>query len=217
MTKYLFWDNDGVLVDTEYWYFRATQRALGELGVELTESTYLTFMSKGKPCWDLASDVGFGTPELEKKRSDRNSYYQNYLRSEDIEIPGVVEVLRALSETYTMAIVTTSRCEDFDLIHQHRSILPLMDFVITREDYTKSKPDPEPYLAALKKFDARASDAIVIEDSQRGLQSAVAAGIECVVVHNEFTKTHDFTGATHSIQALWELPELLRGRRLLTI
>jgi beta-phosphoglucomutase-like phosphatase (HAD superfamily) len=33
--RYILWDNDGVLVDTEFWYFTATQRALAELGVTL--------------------------------------------------------------------------------------------------------------------------------------------------------------------------------------
>ena len=32
--RYILWDNDGVLVDTEFWYFTATQRALAELGKE---------------------------------------------------------------------------------------------------------------------------------------------------------------------------------------
>lgn len=209
MTKYILWDHDGVLVDTEYWYFRSTQRALNELGLELTKSTYLIYMSKGKSCWDLVRDAGVGASQLEKKRKDRDIYYQQYLQSEDIEIPGVIEVIKNLSETHKMAIVTTSKRDDFDLIHKDRSIVPFMEFVITREDYSNSKPDPEPYLHALSKFGASASDALVIEDSQRGLQSAIAAGIECAVVHNEFTKTHDFTGAKYWVQNLRELPGLL--------
>ena len=40
MKRYIPWDNDGVLVDTEHWYFKATQSALGELGVQLDKETY---------------------------------------------------------------------------------------------------------------------------------------------------------------------------------
>jgi beta-phosphoglucomutase-like phosphatase (HAD superfamily) len=49
----------------------------------------------------------------------------------------------------------------------------------------------------------------VVEDSQRGLQAALAAGIDCVVVHNPFTASHDFTGATHTLKSLAELPGIL--------
>ena len=48
-----------------------------------------------------------------------------------------------------MAIVTTSKAVDFNLIHRDRTIVTHMDFVLTREDYTNSKPDPEPYELAL--------------------------------------------------------------------
>ena len=211
MTKYILWDHDGVLVDTEYWYFKSTQRALNELGVDLTKSTYLTYMAQGKSCWDLVREAGIGSSRLEKKRKDRDIFYKQYLQNEDIEIPGVVEAIKSLSEAHRMAIVTTSKRDDFNLIHRNRSIVQFMDFVITREDYTNSKPDPEPYLYALSKFGVSASDALVIEDSQRGLQSAIAAGIDCAVVHNEFTKPHDFTGAKYLIQTLAELPVLLHA------
>ena len=211
MTKYILWDHDGVLVDTEYWYFKSNQRALNELGVELSKSTYLTYMSQGKSCWDLVREAGIKSEQLDRKRKDRDSFYQDFLKNEDIEIPGVIAALKSLSETHRMAIVTTSRRDDFDLIHKNRSIVPFMEFVITREDYTNSKPDPEPYLYALNKFGASAPEALVVEDSQRGLQSAISAGIKCAVVHNEFTKTHDFTGAKYLIQSLSELPELLHA------
>lgn len=211
MKKYILWDHDGVLVDTEYWYFKSTQRALNELGVELSKSTYLTYMSQGKSCWDLVREAGIKSDQLERKRKDRDSFYQEFLKNENIEIPGVIVALKSLSETHKMAIVTTSRRDDFDLIHKNRSIVPFMEFVITREDYTNSKPDPEPYLYALSKFGASASEALVVEDSQRGLQSSISAGIECAVVHNEFTKTHDFTGAKYLVQSLSELPGLLHA------
>ena len=54
-----------------------------------------------------------------------------------------------------MAIVTTSKRRDFELIHRERPIIRYMDFVLTIEDYSRAKPDPEPYLTALKRFRAR--------------------------------------------------------------
>ena len=84
-----------------------------------------------------------------------------------------------------------------------------MAFVIVREDYTHAKPNAEPYLLGLNKFAAKAAETVVIEDSQRGLTSAIAAGIDCLVVHNEFTKSHDFTGAKYLAHSIKQIPELL--------
>ncbi|MFT4518381.1 MAG: HAD superfamily hydrolase (TIGR01509 family) [Halioglobus sp.] len=211
MRKFILWDNDGVLVDTEQWYFTATQRALAQLNISLKKSDYLQIMAQGKSSWDMAAAAGVSDQVAQKKREERDQYYQQYLVEKDIEIPGVLEVLKVLADSYRMAIVTTSKRAPFELIHQHRGILPMMEFVLAREDYEHSKPDPEPYLMALDRLGAKADEAVVIEDSQRGLRSAIAAGIDCVVVYNNFTVTHDFTGATRLIQSLDELPGVLES------
>ena len=207
--QYLLFDHDGVLVDTEFWYFEATRRALAELDIVLDRDNYQQIMIDGQAAWILAERAGVPQQLIDEKKRQRNAWYQRYLREENIEIPGVVDVLRSLAPDHGMAIVTTSKGVDFEVIHRERSIVEQMDFVLTREDYVNSKPDPEPYLLALQRFDADPSEALVIEDSQRGLRAAVAAGIDCAVVHNEFTSAHDFSDARYRIGTLAELPELL--------
>jgi beta-phosphoglucomutase-like phosphatase (HAD superfamily) len=86
-----------------------------------------------------------------------------------------------------------------------------MDFVLMREDYQLAKPHPEPYLAGLKRFGASADETLVVEDSARGLQSAVAAGIDCAIVYNEFAKAHDFSQASYRIGSLSELTDIVVG------
>ena len=53
-----------------------------------------------------------------------------------------------------MAIVTTAKRADFELIHENRHIKQFMDFVLVREDYQHAKPHPEPYLTGLKRSGA---------------------------------------------------------------
>ena len=211
MKKYILFDHDGVLVDTEYWYFTANQRALAELGIELELAHYLRNMPHGISAWDLAAAQGVDEAAIARQRAQRDRYYQEYLQTEDIAIPGVEQVLRELSTRYQMAIITTAKRVDFEIIHRHRHIVPYMDFVLTREDYGQAKPEPEPYLTGLATFGGRPEEALVVEDSERGLRSAVAAGIECAIVHNEFTKTQDFSTATYRIGALDELAALLQA------
>ena len=65
------------------------------------------------------------------------------------------------------------------------------------------------YLAALDRFGITRDQALVIEDSRRGLNAALAASIPCVIVRNAFTKNQDFTGALARVDSLAELPDLL--------
>ena len=207
--KYILWDHDGVLVDTEFWYYEATCKALAELGIIVDKKVYLDYMQDGKSLWSIAYEKGFPENTISLQRKKRDSYYQGFLMNENIEIPGVEESLEILCNEFSMAIVTTSKRKDFDLIHKNRPIVKFMDFVLTVEDYSNAKPDPEPYLTALQKYGAVPEEALVIEDSGRGLKSAVAAGIDCIIVENAFTITHDFTSAKMVLKSLSELIKIL--------
>jgi HAD superfamily hydrolase (TIGR01509 family) len=209
--KYVLLDHDGVLVDTEYWYYRAGERALAGIGLRLDRERYLADMSQGEGTWAQARAAGADDQAIGRLREVRNGYYQEFLRTEAIEIDGVAEALAELSRCVRMAIVTTSRREDFELIHQDRHIRQYMDFVLVREDYARAKPHPEPYLTALSRFGCLQEEALVVEDSSRGLRSAVAAGIDCAVVHNEFTSSHDFSQARYRIRKLSELTDIIVG------
>jgi HAD superfamily hydrolase (TIGR01509 family) len=210
--KYILFDHDGVLVDTEPWYYTAGERALAEIGLALDKEQYLLDMAHGAGTWAQARAAGIDDQTIARLRGVRNAYYQEYLRDEPIEIDGVIAALADLSQHVRMAIVTTSKRQDFELIHQDRDITRYMDFVLVRDDYTHAKPDPEPYLVALERFGADKHEALVVEDSSRGLRSAVAAGIDCAVVHNEFTAQQDLSAASFRIQSLAELKDLILGR-----
>ncbi|AXH12747.1 HAD family hydrolase [Halarcobacter bivalviorum] len=209
MKKFILFDNDGVLVETEKWYYEANVKALKELNIHLELNRYLQIMARGGTAWELAFEEGVSKELVNKQREKRDLFYQDFLQTKNIEIKGVKTLLEELSKSYRMAIITTSRRVDFELIHKNRGIVDFMDFSLCVEEYVKAKPAPDPYLAGLKRFNAKKEEAIVVEDSQRGLSSAFNAGIECVIVHNEFTKTHDFTNASYHIKKLEELKELL--------
>jgi len=206
--KVILFDHDGVLVETEQWYFLANQRAFREIGIELDQESYLKYMATGGSIWEVYGK-GLSEAVVFEQREKRNDYYQEYLQTEDIEIDGVNSVLAQLSKQYRMAIVTTAKRVDFELIHKNRKIVQYMDFVLTVEDYEYAKPHPCPYLKGLEFFSVSQGEALVVEDSARGLKSAIAAGIDCAIVFNEFTQGHDFSAAQYRIKKLSELLEIL--------
>jgi len=166
--KYILFDHDGVLVDTEFWYYKAGERALADIGLTLDKDQYLRDMNQGLGTWVQARAAGIDEQTISRQREARNDYYQEYLRTEAIEIDGVVDTLAELSRYVRMAIVTTAKRADFEIIHEHRHVTRFMDFVLVREDYQLSKPHPKPYLTGLQRFGATKEETLVVEDSPRG-------------------------------------------------
>jgi beta-phosphoglucomutase-like phosphatase (HAD superfamily) len=140
--KYILFDHDGVLVDTEFWYYKAGERALADVGLALDKDQYLRDMNRGLGTWAQARAAGIDEQTIGRQREARDDYYQEYLRTEAIEIEGVIEALAELSQHARMAIVTTAKRADFELIHEKRHIRQFMDFVLVREDYGRAKPHP---------------------------------------------------------------------------
>ena len=131
MKKYILFDNDGVLVHTEPLYFKANIKALQEyFNLSLEFEEYMKIMSEGTTVWQKALDKGFTQNEIKIARNRINEYYQEFLKTENILIQGVKEVLKELSKEYKMGIVTTSRRVDFEIIHKDLGIVDFMDFVL---------------------------------------------------------------------------------------
>ena len=196
MIKAILWDNDGVLVDTEHLYFRATRQILAQVGVDLTRELYVELLlNQAKGAWHLAAERGVTRPEIERLRKERNALYSEFLRKEQTVIDGAEETLARLYGKFVMGIVTSSRRDHFEIIHQSTNLLQYLDFILTSDAYTKFKPDPEPYLLAVERTGLEKHECIVVEDSGRGLAAAKNAGIKCWVILNRLTEGCDFSGA----------------------
>ena len=215
---HLLFDHDGVLVNTEHLYLQAIQEQLATLGIDLAQAEYLKGMAYGADPWALARAAGCDEASIDALRDNRDVGYQKLLRTNPIEIAGANEVIAELARYFKLAIVTTSRDSDFDLIHglnghsvteRTPRIVEHMDFVLKRSHYQNSKPDPEPYLLALDRFGIESTQALVIEDSERGLRSAVAAGIDCATVNHPFTAGQNFDQARYRFSDLTALKAFL--------
>lgn len=206
--EWIFWDNDGVLVDTEDLYFQASAELLREAGVELSREQFVEIsLRRGESVFDLAEG---DKPYLDSLRERRNRRYAELLAQGVVPIAGVVETLRALHGRFRMAIVTSSHRDHFDLIHQTTGLRGYFDFILTREDYRHTKPHPEPYLTALARSVGDPARCLVVEDSQRGLEAAIAAGIKCLVIPGHLNRHSDFSTAHAILDDIAEVPGYLR-------
>jgi HAD superfamily hydrolase (TIGR01509 family) len=214
----ILWDNDGVLVDTEGLYFRATRTVLAEVGVELTPEQFKEIsLKRGESTFSLAGEQGISLDEIVRLRAKRDRIYTDFLRTEPCLIDGAEEVLRALHGQVRMGVVTSTHRQHFEIAHARSGLAKYLDFVVAHGDYQHSKPHPEPYLTALARHQLRPKKCIVVEDSERGLASATAAGLECLIVLSEWTKDGDFRKAQKVLGSIAEVPnEILRfaGNRM---
>jgi len=203
MVRALLWDHDGVLVDTERLYFQATRELLAEAGAELDEDAYRRFfLQQGTGAWHLARERGHGDAEISRLKQRRDARYEALLRGEEVLIPGVLPLLAELAPRVRMAIVTSSKRAHFAAIHERSELPRHFEFVLAREDYAASKPDPEPYVAAVARLGLTTTDCLVIEDSARGLAAAKAAGLTCWVIPSELTRYSDFATADRRFSGL---------------
>ena len=208
MIRAIFWDNDGVLVDTEGIFFRANLETLAGVGISLQWEQFEEIsLTRGGSVLQLAEKPG--TDAFYKLRRERDDRYADLLTREPLVIDGVRDVLETLWGKYIMGIVTSSGHEHFEIIHRQSGLLPYFQFVLTMKDCTHFKPHPEPYLKAIELAGCPPEECLVIEDSPRGLASAVAAGIRCVVIPSKFTRGNHFTGAHKILNSVKELPAVL--------
>ncbi|MBU1099686.1 MAG: HAD family phosphatase [Bacteroidetes bacterium] len=208
--KAIFFDNDGVLVDTEKYYFQATKEILSEVGIHITRDDFIKyFLKQSKGAWHLVKAKGYSDSAIANLRERRNELYNELLKKENLIIPGVEKTIKTLAKDFKLAIVTSSRADHFNTIHQSTNILSYFNFILTREDYKNSKPDPEPYLLAHQKSGLTKNECIIVEDSERGLEAAKAANIDCIAIPTELTESCEFDGAIVRLNSIIELLDYL--------
>lgn len=203
----LLWDNDGVLVDTEHLYFEATRDALARTGIALSLDHYRELnLRQGRSCFDLALDAGVSSEATAALKRERDAAYHARVCAGVELIDGVRDTLAALHGRFPMAIVTSSRPENLHAVHRHHGIDRYFDLVVASGDYARSKPHPDPYLEAARRLGVDPTVCTVIEDSERGLRAALAAGMQCLVIPNELTRSADFSGAHRILTNIREVP-----------
>jgi HAD superfamily hydrolase (TIGR01509 family) len=206
----ILFDNDGILVDTEPLFLRATQELLATVDVVVTAEDYHEIsMRRGRSVFDLASARGISDDEILRLRVLRGRRYAELIDEGVRVLGGVSETLERLHGSVPMAIVTSSNRDHFDRIHDQTGLTRFFDFILADGDYTHHKPHPEPYMAAAARMEIAPERCLVIEDTERGLESATTAGMSCIAIPNELSKAGNFKAAHTVLSSMSELSELL--------
>lgn len=199
MTETILFDNDGVLVDTERVFFESNREMMKKFGRDLDEAEFSRMsMSRGLSLADLIVSLGYTREEAEAARQERNLMYDRMLleRGGSLVIDGVREVLAELHGRFRIGVVTCCQKMHFRTIHEASGLAPYFDFVVGDWDFTHHKPHPEPYLKALERAGCSAAQAVAVEDSERGILSARAAGLRAYAIPRGLSLHGNFDSAT---------------------
>lgn len=206
----VLFDNDGVLVDTEPLFLRATQELLATVGVELDAETYRAItLVRGESVFALTEERGLTKGEILALRTRRDRRYSELIEAGVSILPGVRETLGRLEGIRPAAVVTSSGRPHFEAIHRRTGLLRHFEFCLTDGDYERHKPHPDPYLEAARRFRVRPERCLVIEDTERGLAAARGAGMRCIAIPQPLSRDGAFEGAECVLSSMEELPAIL--------
>jgi len=176
---YLF-DCDGTIVDSMPLHYVAWKRVLGEWNCEFAEELFYSW--GGMPVTEIIATLnaqnGLAMPVEEIQRRKEQLYFD--ILPELKAVPEVLEHIEFSHGKIPFAVVSGSTRDSVTRSLATLGILDKFDVLVCAGDYTKSKPDPEPFLLAAERLGVAAADCLVFEDTEMGIESATAAGMASV-------------------------------------
>jgi HAD superfamily hydrolase (TIGR01509 family) len=205
----ILFDYNGVLAGDEALQERAMAEAVLAYGISLSHALYK------ECCFGQTDHEGFERLRLkfpkELVRVDTGALlasklaaYQRQAREASILFPEAKEILTRLHGHYRLALVTSSSRAEVLPVLQQEHVEDLFDAIVTVEDVTCGKPDPEGYRTALRLLNLTPDKAVVIEDSPTGIRAAKAAGIRCIAVL-QTTKREELSEADSTIDSIADI------------
>jgi beta-phosphoglucomutase len=178
----ILFDFDGVLVDSEPVRYRAGAEALGTIGVSLPWETFVRHWA-GRTDEAALRDILGARFDAEGSRiiARRNLAYEARL-AEVPFFPDAIRLLQRLPAGLPLAIVSGSRRTEVERLLTRPDLLRRFRALITADGYARSKPAPDPFLAAASALGVRAEACLVVEDSPAGIAAGRAAGMDVVAV-----------------------------------
>ena len=198
MIKAIFFDFNGVIIDDEKIQMKAYQEVLRGHQIDLTEEWYFSALGMNDRTFVKAmferANKPLTPPVLETVLGAKIDLHRQMIEDEIPFFPGVLTFLKAASRHFSIGLVSMADKAEIGYVFQRANLTPLFSVIVTADDASTCKPDPECYLAGLTKLNEKrqherllpllANECLAIEDSPPGIQSARAAGMHTLGITN---------------------------------
>ncbi|MHC5247331.1 HAD family hydrolase [Enterococcus sp. LJL90] len=184
-------DMDGLMFETGRLAYRAYLKSAGEFDYEMTHNVYYYLTGKTEAAIFAGMKELYGEEQPTDSWREAMGHYKDQIFAAEQRVfkkKGLVELMEFAKEQQILLAVASSNTEE-----KIRTYLALedvekyVDFIITGDDVSQGKPDPEIFLAAVQRAGVEKKQAIIFEDSRAGIQAANNAGISVILVEDDIT------------------------------
>ena len=185
MIKAIIFDMDGLMIDSERVTFECYQERLKDMNLTMDEEFYKTLLGKPiKGIYQRFYDVYGNDFPIQNVIQDVHQLMAERFETEGVPVKkGLVELLHYLKDNNYKTIVATSSNRDrVDKILAQAKITEFFDDSICGDEVTKGKPHPEVFLKSCQKLGVNVDEAIVLEDSEAGIQASYDANIKVICI-----------------------------------
>ena len=203
-------DFDGVLVNSEPSHFRALRDALAAEGVAIGEVEYLAryvaYDDRRAAASALEHHGRRPDPARVAAVAERKArLYEELMRAVPF-FPGARELVRGLAGRIPLAIASGARRVEIEDILRAGGMLDAFAAIVGADDVARTKPDPEPYLEAMRRLSRavpglEAAQCVALEDTPPGIAAARAAGMVVIGVAQTYEPAR-LSGAHHVVPSL---------------
>lgn len=205
-------DFDNVLVDSEPFHYRAYAGVFAERGHVIDRDEYwLEWTSRGGGAEGEISRHGLDLDPADI-RAGKDPVYSQFCRTGEIPVfPAARELIGLLaSRGLRLAIASGSYSWDVRSLLEAHDLEDRFEAIVGKDDSKLLKPHPEPYLIAARVLGLPPASCVAVEDAEKGVISAHAAGMPVIVVETEVTRGLGIAGADLHLGSLEELVSLIR-------
>jgi HAD superfamily hydrolase (TIGR01509 family) len=203
----VIFDMDGTLLDTELVFKDIVWDVSRTLGFTMTDEVHLRMIGVSNEAAEALLVESYGVAFPYPLFADECRRIMKGRLASSVPVKaGVTELLHELqSRRIPMAVATSSRAHHALSHLGTAGLLDVFDTIVTRDDVTRPKPDPEPYLLAASRLGIAPAACLAIEDSNTGVRAAHGAGMQTVMVPDLLQPSDDIRALCRVMQSLHEV------------
>jgi beta-phosphoglucomutase len=184
VTRAVLWDLDGTLVDSEEYHWLAWRDSMAAEGVPITHEQFLKSFGLRNDTIVPGWIPGASGETIVRIGDAKEQLYRRLVREGGLKpLPGAREwIERLASDGWRHAIASSAPRENVDTMLAVLGLAAWFQAIVSAEDVTLGKPDPQVFLTAAARLGSSPAQSIVVEDAPAGVEAARRAGMPSIGV-----------------------------------